>query len=173
MRSRSKVEVDKGMKKLVLVLGFAALAATSAKAELLYWRITDTGDIVYDTAAVRDVDGSLLLVNLDDSGNEAGTKVGYDYFEDDSARATGLKSGHRYQIELYDSDDNMIAYCSPIEYAMLTDYMKSNIFDQPPSTSWSPTSWISSVPEPTSGVLLVIGAGLLALKRRRSMGNLV
>lgn len=35
-------------------------------------------------------------------------------------------------------------------------------------TYWAPTMWTSTVPEPTSGLLMLVGMGLLALRRKRT-----
>ena len=67
-----------------------------------------------------------------------------------------------------DASDNWttIAYSEPVSYTSLSAYIHET-FDLNPGqfAAWTPTSF-TSVPEPSSGLLMLIGGALLALRRR-------
>ena len=69
-----------------------------------------------------------------------------------------------------DSSDNWttVATSAAATYSSLADYIHET-FDINPSSMavWTPTQF-TAVPEPSSGLLVLIGASLLALRRRRS-----
>ena len=76
-----------------------------------------------------------------------------------------------FSVELgnLDSSDNWttVAYGEPASYISLRDYIHET-FDLNPGQSaiWTPTTFGTDVPEPSSGLLLLIGGALLALRRR-------
>ena len=78
---------------------------------------------------------------------------------------------YNFIVELgnLDSDDNWttVAYSAPADYSSLGAYIHET-FDLNPGqfAAWTPTSF-TAVPEPSSGLLVVIGCALLALRRKR------
>ena len=80
---------------------------------------------------------------------------------------------YSFVIELGNWDwDNgtwtMIAASSAASYSELKDLghiVELSTIEATPPTTWAPTSY--TVPEPSGGLLFIIGGGLLALRRRR------
>lgn len=82
-----------------------------------------------------------------------------------------LLSTYSFAIELGswtgdggDADWILAAFSGSQTYAQLAEFMNTELQIQDPAV-WMPTSY--SVPEPTSGMLILIGGALLALKRKR------
>ena len=71
---------------------------------------------------------------------------------------------YSYFVELYDIDFNAIAASDAFGYEALMPYIGTPM-GQGGVTPWTVGDF-HSVPEPTSGVLILLGVGLLALRRR-------
>lgn len=170
------------MKKLTLVaLSFVAIAAV--KADYLYWMVTDdvaNGNVAgVDAASSSTANPYAWIVATD--GNNTYTLNGQsasavanasewgDYFRADLGDYSG--TGYSYYIELYNGYKTAAQ-----EYDTLLD----NGYISKPGTIASPASLANgafgqtagtsyNVPEPTSGLLFVIGGMLLGLKRKRQV----
>ena len=121
------------------------------------------------------VDGTdtYLLAMTDPEGTDtfpAATVPGEAYSSIVSPYASAEYS---FVIELGNWDwDNgtwtMIAASSAASYSELKDLghiVELSTIEATPPTTWAPTSY--TVPEPSGGLLFIIGGGLLALRRRR------
>ena len=105
-------------------------------------------------------------------GNYNGTTkaVGSSVFADGStivASAVGDTARYFY-IELYSSTGDLMAYTtSGVDLSTATQFRETSQF----SANWSSMNAFSgtftAVPEPTSGVMLLVGAALVGLRRRR------
>ena len=167
----------KNTMKLKIVTAMMVLAGVmSAKADLLYWQLGDNtaaSAFDYAYASIYSVSGDgtknlLKNVGLDNNGRVEGEK--------DSAVVAAQFTGataSSFFIELYDSNMNLIAESDGNTAASdLTSYISAVEFSQ----NWNAANvWggsaafkaASAVPEPTSGVLLLIGAAMMGLRRKR------
>lgn len=155
------------MKKL-LALVFVALTAVVARADFLYWMIDEESAGDYDfTKAVLKAADSTTTYSLTTVDGPISTIIefqegGLYYYSADLMGHIG--EGYSYFVELMNGDD----FVAKSAIATYTD-ISSHIFDPAGiGVPVSPMNFASySVPEPTSGVLFLIGGVLLGLKRRR------
>ena len=167
------------MKKTMLMI-IAALtgAALHADYQYLYWMVDETQDTdqyQFTYATVRAGDSSYL--NLYDQSGDTGD---YKFYISNLATAnTGLSTSAGYAglgegvdyddatffFELWNQYDEKVGWKS-VGYSALS----GNIFANTQSGSGSSPYVVSNViPEPTSGMLLLIGIAGLALRRRKQL----
>ena len=159
------------MKKLltILAIGFAAVA----NADYLYWMVdpdvegkdVSGGTTSFDwTTAVLKYEEDTTVMSLtkaeaqlyNDLNTYAIADIGNDY------------SGRSYFIELYNGDQ-WLAASEHKSASILSEYIFGNNSMSPVAAAAfgkGPTGTYS-VPEPTSGLLFLVGGMLLGLKRRR------
>lgn len=178
------------MKKLVLSLVLALAGVLNVKADLLYWMVDNPKDVggnsldyTYASIAVaQDISAgqgkytaSGYLNNYFSGSSVENGVVIKDIFGS-SAVAAILGTDYSSQsffIELYDADMNaryqseVFTLLSPSAY--ITSAVEFN-------SNWSMTQSAgglggafapTAVPEPTSGLLLLIGAAMMGLRRKR------
>ena len=79
--------------------------------------------------------------------------------------------GYRYVLELYlddGADGKLVGKSGSISYADLAGYLAADPIGDPTRNPSSPfTAW-QVVPEPTSGLLVLLGVAGLALRRKRA-----
>ena len=97
-----------------------------------------------------------------------GTTSAGTYYTDMSA----FKEGYTFMAELYLSGTTVDRMLTPLTWSQFMDAVVSGLtqdrLDQNPDSLPNPYNMASTmVPEPSSGLLLVIGGALLALRRRR------
>lgn len=171
------------MKKLLMLLSVAALALPSTAGEndyLLYWLVSDS--YVSQKMGGVTFQGAELYANV--SGAETPTSLG-SYFTSpdvsdlsvvplqiaDLALASSEILSFYIEFQTYDGSVwNTIGMSETIGYAQalsaITDY-RSGKTPSNYSQALSPSSF-TAVPEPTSGLMLLVGLASLALKRKRS-----
>ena len=159
------------------------LAAASASADLLYWQVGGavgnalSGDkynhpIDFAYATVK-ADGSLLY-NYTSEGATAYWKLyATDYKLTGAKNTTGepayfgsfnSDSVSSFLVELWDGSDNRVGWQSYSASAVANSIWKS---DTPAASGGTPLTVTGVVPEPTSGLLLLLGMAGLALRRKR------
>lgn len=153
---------------------FGVLFALCAKADYLYWMVdTDSaGAYDYTTAVLRNSNGS-ISVPIDTGSAELG---GYSgnlndrialYQADVGGFYSDIGSGYSEQsffVELFNGNQWLAQ-------SQLVTPISANIYSGTVSTPASVPAHFGSyaVPEPTSGLLFVIGGMLLGLKRKRQV----
>lgn len=181
------------MKKQLLGV-MTTFIACAAFADVLLWQVpgdsisgTDinnnpqtigSGDYAWDYAMLKYVDSS------DNWGIDAaagGTDVATTKWSEDGSTFAGGKvdssfdgetvystytAGKNYYIALYNSEDKLVGYSALLENVSQFKAASENI------ASWNGVNvatggnW-TAAPEPTSGVLLLLGAAVLGLRRRK------
>lgn len=155
------------MKKVLFTL--AVLATIAAQADYLYWMVdtpqsgTDISGnpTSFDWATAQLWADDAIVGTLTKSDAELYTLI-------DSYAISGDVSGwasKSFFIELYNSDSQWMAKSAAVSGSSLAQYITSTMSMNPPSGAWHGTSY--AVPEPTSGLLFLVGGMLLGLKRRR------
>ena len=183
------------MKKL-LIFSIAAASACVAQASYLMWQIDATDAdgfsgynavrIAYSTDGSYNAAGYLTL-------QQAGDDTDFETISDangivnlDSYGATGPAlyadtsaysgTGYSFFIELINYDNStspvtisQVAFSEKQTYANLTDkgYTSDSIIPVTPAAVWHGGSY-TAAPEPTSAMLVMMGLGLLALKRKKA-----
>ncbi len=162
------------MKKVIFVI--TACLGLAASADYMYWMVepdvggTDVSgasttfnwDTAYLTYEGYTGGGKgIASLSVDDAelynaiGSYAMADIGSDY------------SGRSYFIELY-SGDTWLAASSPVSASALSQYIfGDNSMSAMPATAFGMAQATYAVPEPTSGLLFLVGGMLLGLKRRR------
>ena len=167
------------MKALKAFAAFAvAASALSASADVdsyLYWMVGDT--VTYDTTYVSgggsvdyvyakvSTDGGATYLNLYDTTDSLDT----DMLDKGVTGAAGFSSSPAFSsflIELYNDDDQKVGWTTLPYSTAMANYVYNN-----PTAAGSPSVYTVSqvIPEPTSGLLLLLGLSGLALRRRRAV----
>ena len=165
------------MKKLLLVL--AVMAIFTVKADYLYWMVTDTPatptwqNYAGQTITFDNWDNAKLFYNGDSftggvlagtmdrtTANELNSVGAYAY----SSLSESYNESTTFFIELYNADHAYLGRAMGSYNDVAQYILKSNSM-APVGMAWVPTSY--AVPEPTSGLLFLVGGMLLGLKRRR------
>ncbi len=154
------------------------LAAATATADLLYWQVSNAKgnelsgkqgqDINFSYATVK-ADGELLNVYNETVGNTGST---WAYAMEDDATSTEAAYVGVFQsdyvksflVELWDNNDTRVGWQSYSASAVANSIWKS---DTPAASGGTPLTVTGVIPEPTSGLMLLLGAACLALRRRR------
>lgn len=165
---------------LIAAIAFAALGALADDDHYLYWMVSGDNDIEFDYAKVKvrgeGQDAYLPLhyeaktypdvVEFDSDTTKRrtpGADLGLGIYVDMLTYAT---EGSSFLIELYkDGSANPVGSSASADYSSLGDYILKNAQSQV-AAPWAPA--IASVPEPTGGLLMLLGTVVLALRRKRA-----
>lgn len=152
---------------------FGVLFALCAKADYIYWMIDTESASAYNytTALLRSSSDSNFSVTINDgidelqsytTGNLNDKIISYQADVGGFYSDIGSYSGQSFFVELLNGDQRLAQ--SP-----LVALTSANIYSGSVSTPASAPAHFGSynVPEPTSGLLFLIGGMLLGLKRRR------
>ena len=179
------------MKKLIMFIAVAALAVAGYSAEV-YWgagnnwiKNKDGSNLAKgtDVMLIMASDASAISTALA-AGNSissyvletAQTSNTKGLIAQHEASSTKLTSGQTYSLALLvmNGDDyvisgamNYTAYTTGVDEPSSQSF--SSTEGSSPTTAWGPKSGSGGgdIPEPTSGLLLLVGAGMLALRRKQ------
>lgn len=176
------------MKALKAIAAIAvAASALSASADVdsyLYWMVgdADTGaNVTYDTTYVSgggsvDYDYAMIKISGEDSYltlyNTEGS-LGTDILDKGVTAAAGFSSSPAFSsflVELYaerpEGEDDVMVGWTTLPYSTA---MANYVYRDPTAAGSTGVFTVSQViPEPTSGLLLLLGLSGLALRRRRA-----
>ena len=162
------------MKKLltILAIGFAVVA----NADYLYWMVDPgvegtgvsggTTSFDWDKAVLKYEENNTVM---EMSSTDAALYNSLNTYAIADIGAANDYSGRSYFIELYNGDQ-WLAASEHKSASSLADYIFGNNSMSPVAAAAfgkSGTAGTYSVPEPTSGLLFLVGGMLLGLKRRR------
>ena len=166
------------MKTKLLTLAGAIILASTSWAEVLYWQVGDTPGIdpedwsyatIFQTTG-KTVGGGTALANLTgDSPNP--TKIDSDTALQSPVAAI-LSSGYttaNFYIELYSSQSSNqpVGWSQQVvSYAELQSFITTQGMSVK-SPDGRAAYRFTAVPEPTSGLMLLLGAAMLGLRRKR------
>lgn len=159
------------MKTLKFIVAAAAAimlgSAMAAEDSYLYWMVSDAhyyeapGDpISFNYATISVDDGATYLSpgqSADSTGYSTSGGVYSGVFDSDSVKS--------FLVELWDDKDDRVGWMR-YSASSLKDYFYQNAGAH---GTGSPFMVSQVVPEPTSGVLLLLGMAGLALRRRRNV----
>ncbi len=185
--------------KKMLTVAVGLLFASCADAEYLYWQVsnkdTDSNviDFSFNGAYILAENGSgesqrFELYSMGDWDYESLGDAPAAYLDmGGGIESTGevyanlddLGEGYSYFIELVNYDESsgtstQVAKSQGVSYSDLSNYLTGNLGEVPgAAVPWHGTGFSGAVPEPTSGALLLLGAGLAAFKKRRNLKDLL
>ena len=169
------------MFKKLLVVAALAVSATVANAGILYWQVSSSDASRYDATAARVVGYSsngaaqLLFRATYDSANDSFRvssfsdlvfkSDGYEgltYFDDSSAITSFVVELGSY------TDGNWVGkvVSAGIANNNLSSYITEGMALPKTYTAVQAGGWM--IPEPTSGLMLLIGAAMLGLRRKKA-----
>ena len=156
------------MKRILMGLGVALLAgAASADDSYLWWMVDKETDSTYEYtyAVVKATTGTMAT-----GGEQVGDGLGKGSGLQGWAYVGILDSGYSYYIELLNETTGggyeAVAASSLATWDDLKNFLTAK--DVPGTgTPWTGTEY-HVVPEPTSGLLLLLGVAGLALRRKRA-----
>ena len=165
----------KNMFKVVAV-ALASLVAVTAKADALYWQVDEGSTDQEFQYAILKVTGGGLSDPLQLAGAAAeGTAPNQYVSVQNTDISSYASSGYSFFVELANYNNGsweVVTSGTPVSYDNLVSggYVAAT-FQQglaiSQSGGYNLGAGAAAVPEPTSGLLLLIGGAMLALRRRR------
>ena len=170
------------LSKKILTATFVVAVAFGLQAGTLYWQINNNpNNDQYAALAILDASSGDLVRYANILDGDGGTVIGNLVSADDAMSDVQYADISGYQTSSYKFVVEMLSLNTdgetptwergwtsgtPMTYAQLVD---GGYVSQGGISAGSVNSWTSSVtiPEPTSGLLLLVGGSLLALRRKR------
>ena len=171
------------MKKSLLLAAILGATGAFAADSYLYWMIdtTSANKFDYSYARIKDANSNTYLTIYDGSFEEAYTDGNYGdgVLKDYVAMADNANSGFyaslagitpssaSFIVELYNDSGKFLAQNFSASAGEIAGYIYSGGISVPPSVPWTASSF--DIPEPSSGLLMLVGFAMLGLRRRRQM----
>lgn len=167
-------------KSLCFAFMFVFLAAVSAKAVVIHWAVTSlpTGATSAQLVYVPSGTPAYSATGSPPEPTNAGSANIGDYVSGLAVTPSGIgeqnsvdsatRSEGNYYVVLFNSDVSQFAYSTtPLAWNDSDSITEDEL--TPADTTYDPASFSSwtPVPEPVSAAMLVLGFGLLALRRRK------
>ena len=168
--------------KRLLMIASAVLMSHVANAAYLYWQVDDSDVISYNQyapdgytlgagayAMLKSSNGTTIGNTYDADGAVVDNKasINQSYYTD-----IGNGAAFSYYVELYNSDNYLIAKSLAIARgdsdwtdAYSENLRTSDLSNIPTISVWH-AGGFTAVPEPTSGLMLLLGAAMLGLRRK-------
>ena len=157
------------MKKTIAIL-VAGLGLLTARADY------SNAYFSWDVSAESDFSYAMLKYALTDGGAASGyLTIGDTAFSKVAANGGGSAtdpvlaalgatdwSDYSFQVELYSSANDLVGRSDTVAFSSLGDYIYTDMSAPTATYSFEATA----VPEPTTGMLVMFGLGLLGLKRK-------
>lgn len=165
------------MKKIIIMSAVTALAlGAQAASSYLYWMLDEPTEMEFAYARVLGVSecGETSYLTIAEPGGgengmvfnqnvpELGYALGGQYYSL-IPEGTGWKN---FYVELYSWENAVVGVSQSAAYA---DLVKKFVYsDMSTSGTRNPYLFTAAVPEPSGGLLFVLGIGLVALRRKKS-----
>ena len=160
----------KSIRNMALCAVLALVGAVSA--DTLYWQIdtSTAGDRGYSGDAAY---AALYVTTVEGKGDKSTATLLDGYYDLDEAKTFTTELGsygdskYSFFVELLNaSGDSWTQYTSTYDNLVSSGYVSTSPLSVPTQALTGGFNG-AAVPEPTSGVLLLIGGAMLALRRRR------
>lgn len=170
------------MKKLLFMLTVGI--AVVANADYIYWMVDTPASVQGFSGSPSDVTWGNAIISMQDSGSVTvsgytpngsgyldklayGDAQGFNEIEAYTYASIGNNySGKYFLIELFSDDGSWLASRSASAASLAQYIFDDNSMAPMPATAFG-QGGTYAVPEPTSGLLFLVGGMLLGLKRRR------
>ena len=158
----------------VAAVAFAALVAVTAKADALYWQVDEGSTTESFQYAILNVTDGTTATRLAGASAEGTAPNQYVSLQNTDI-SSYASSGYSFFVELANYNNGsweVVTSGTPVSYDNLVSggYVAAT-FQQglaiSQSGGYNLGAGAAAVPEPTSGLLLLIGGAMLALRRRR------
>ena len=155
------------MKKIIFL--FALILAGAVNADYLYWMVDSESSQGFNWSQAK---------LIQEENHEIGTLtkaqatqlegIGYAYAKLYGSYGSDYTDATSFFIELYNANNDKIAVANIGTYSSLSSYIfgdnSTSVFS---ATGFTPAASAFNVPEPTSGLLFLVGGMLLGLRRKR------
>lgn len=158
------------MNKMIKFLFLAAttVCISSANADsYLYWLVGDAGPYAgadYAKIAFTTDDGATATYLVNGNPGAAGGKEFYNFMVEQYALigSTELGSSYKFFVELYSDTDGKLGVTQMLAYDAIKNAIGPDFLSITDQAKFS-----AAIPEPTSGLLALLGFGMLALRRKQ------
>ena len=146
------------------VLCLGALLSSGVFAAELWWQITaDTGK-TFDYAKLYVTDGA-TATQLEEVASDGESPSAVALHSTDIG--TYNTSSYSFYVEMFNSSNVSVGKGATWNYNDLSKYVGTSFMNTTTAMTEASKFNMGSVPEPTSGLLLLMGGAVLALRRRR------